>query len=118
MNGSWLQLTAYCTVLSPNKKLQWFADQGWDANEIEIIRKEVVSQWETSYKPTTAAVVSNQETLLNPKTVAVAIVRIAVQLFHYWCSRTDTFILARCSVEITYIQRCHQTSHLTVLKAT
>ena len=79
-----------CTVLSPDKKLQWFADQGWDADKIDIICKEVVSLWETSYKPTTAAVVPNQGTLPNPTTAAVAIVCIAVQLFHYWCSQTDT----------------------------
>ena len=83
LNGSWLWLTAHCTVLSPNKKLQWFVDQGWDADEIEVLCKEVVSRWETSYKPAAAAAVPNPGTLPNPTTVAVAIVRIAVQLFHY-----------------------------------
>ena len=58
-------------------------DQGWDADEIEVLRKEVVSRWETSYKPAAAAAVPNPGTLPNPTTAAVAIVRIAVQLFHY-----------------------------------
>jgi hypothetical protein len=79
--------------------LQWFTDQGWDDDEIEVLRKEVISRWETSYKPAAAAAVP--ETLPNPTTAAVAIVHIAVQLCHYWCSQTDTFVLARRLMEIT-----------------
>ena len=61
--------------------MQWFVDQGWDADEIEALRKEVVSQWGTSYKPAAAAAIPNPGTLPNPTMVAVAIVCIAVQLF-------------------------------------
>jgi hypothetical protein len=68
LNGSWPRLTAQHTVLSPDKNLQWFTDQGWDDDKIEVLHKEVISQWETSYKPAAAAAVP--ETLPNPTTAA------------------------------------------------
>lgn len=71
LNCSWLRLTAHCTVLSPDKKLQWFADQGWDDDKIEVLCKEVISRWETSYKPAAAAAVLNPGTLPNPTTAAL-----------------------------------------------